>query len=87
MQKITAYTCPKYTYAHYSPCIRTMGQLQKLHTHIEREEKRDILLKGVEREWKVKKHASRFCRVGPVGILYMGYLHQEFAQQISQINI
>lgn len=24
---------------------------------------------GVEREWYVKKQASRFCNVGPVGIL------------------
>jgi hypothetical protein len=32
-----------------------------------------LFVKGVDREWNVKKQASRFCRVGPVGILYMGY--------------
>jgi hypothetical protein len=31
-------------------------------------------LEGVARQWNVKKHASRSFNVGPVGILYMGYL-------------
>lgn len=28
---------------------------------------------AVDNEWNVKKQASRSCRVGPVGIRYMGY--------------
>lgn len=35
-------------------------------------------LEDVDREWNVRKHASRSRRVGPVGILYIGYLHQKW---------
>lgn len=33
-----------------------------------------MLLEGVDKRWKVKKDVSRFCRVSPTGILYIGYL-------------
>jgi hypothetical protein len=33
---------------------------------------------AVDNEWNVKKQASRSCRVGPVGIRYMGYLQSTF---------
>jgi len=34
-----------------------------------------VPLIGVEREWKVRKQASKSFKVGPVGIRYIGYLH------------
>jgi hypothetical protein len=43
------------------------------HTH-NTEREREILLECVDKEWKVRKEASRLCNVGPTGILYIGYL-------------
>lgn len=40
-----------------------------------KQRQKDILCKAVDREWKVRKQAFKLCRVGPVGILYIGYLH------------
>lgn len=34
-----------------------------------------LLLIGVASKWKVKKQASKSRNVGPIGILYIGYLH------------
>lgn len=39
--------------------------------------RRYLPLEGVARQWNVKKQASRSSNVGPVGILYMGYLQWE----------
>lgn len=39
---------------------------------------RYILLEFVDKEWNVRKDASRLCNVGPTGILYIGYLEPGF---------
>lgn len=46
-------------------------------TDSERRSKLEVLLL-VDKEWKDKKDASRFCSVGPTGILYIGYLDRKF---------
>jgi hypothetical protein len=43
-----------------------------------RDKERWILLEFVDKEWKVRKDASRLCNVGPTGILYIGYLETRF---------
>lgn len=42
-------------------------------------------LEGVARQWNVKKHASRSFSVGPVGILYMGYLQSKHEDETSNV--
>jgi hypothetical protein len=42
-------------------------------------------LEGVARQWNVKKHASRSFNVGPVGILYMGYLQSQHEDETSNV--
>ena len=42
-------------------------------------------LEGVARQWNVKKHASRSFNVGPVGILYMGYLQSQREDETSNV--
>jgi thiaminase len=55
-----------------SDCTESESFLAIIET---KEREQDILFEGVDREWKVRKHALRSCSVGPTGILYIGYLH------------
>lgn len=41
------------------------------------------LLEGVASKWYVRKHASTSFNVGPVGILYIGYLTVEKKTEIK----
>lgn len=49
-----------------------------------REREREILLECVDKQWKVRKEASRLCSVGPTGILYIGYLEPGYNSLIGK---